>query len=87
MASDEGIPVIGARLAGINVENTPESRQKFRHMMYKTEGLSKFLGGVILEKETFAQKDADGNRVCAPLLDAGIKVWGRQPILQIKGGL
>ncbi|CBY31350.1 unnamed protein product [Oikopleura dioica] len=43
-------------------------------MMYKTEGLSKFLGGVILEKETFAQKDADGNRVCKPLLDVGIKV-------------
>ena len=56
-------------------------------MMYRAEGIGKYLGGVILEKETFAQKDSgkkifglflrlfkEGNRVCKPLLDAGIKV-------------
>ena len=51
------------RLASVGLENTAENRQKFRHMMFKTKGLGKNLGGVILEKETLYQKDASGKEL------------------------
>ena len=57
LAADEGHPVVGARLEKVGVEANEVNRQRFRHMMFKTEGkLAENLGGVILHHETIYQK-------------------------------
>lgn len=74
LAADEALAGIGQRLASVGLENTAENRQKFRHMMFKTKGLGKNLGGVILEKETLYQKDASGKPIVKALTDQGIRL-------------
>jgi len=73
LAADEGHPVVGARLEKVGVEANEVNRQRFRHMMFKTEGkLAENLGGVILHHETIYQKDENGNRIVDELTKKGI---------------
>lgn len=46
---------IGKRFELINLENTEENRRRYRQMLFTTEGIEKFISGVILYKETLRQ--------------------------------
>lgn len=78
LAADESIGTIGKRFATIDVENTEENRRKYRELLLTTEGLEKYIGGVILFSETFDQKDSEGNSFIDILkeknIHAGIKL-------------
>ncbi|RYD73501.1 MAG: fructose-bisphosphate aldolase class I [Verrucomicrobiaceae bacterium] len=39
LAADESTGTIGQRFKSINVENTEENRQKYRQLLFKTEGI------------------------------------------------
>ncbi len=60
LAADESTSTIARRFAAINVENTEENRRDYREMLFRTEGASEYISGVILFDETIRQRAADG---------------------------
>lgn len=60
LAADESTGTIKKRLASINVESTAENRRAYRQLLFTTEGMEKFISGVILFDETIRQKAEDG---------------------------
>ncbi len=85
LAADESFPTIEKRFKSINVESTEENRRAYREMLFTTEGIGKFISGVILFDETLRQRGSDG-RPFAEVLSSqgvipGIKVdTGAQPL-------
>lgn len=65
LAADESTGTIGKRLAGINLENTLENRQKYRELLFKTKGLGQYISGAIMYEETLFQKATCGT----PMVD------------------
>jgi len=77
---------IGKRLEANGMENTELNRQKWRNLLFTTEGINEFISGAILFEETLFQNDPDGK----PFVDVlnskniipGIKVdTGLKPLL------
>eukprot|EP01089_Gocevia_fonbrunei_P008104 TRINITY_DN19767_c0_g1_i1.p1 TRINITY_DN19767_c0_g1~~TRINITY_DN19767_c0_g1_i1.p1 ORF type:complete len:371 (+),score=123.99 TRINITY_DN19767_c0_g1_i1:42-1115(+) len=60
LAADESTGTIGSRFEKIQVENTEENRRQYRQLLFTTEGLEKYISGVILYDETLYQKTDDG---------------------------
>jgi fructose-bisphosphate aldolase class I len=60
LAADESLPTIGKRFAAVGVKSTPENRQVYRAMLFKTPGIEAFISGVILFEETLAQREESG---------------------------
>eukprot|EP00940_MAST-03C_sp_MAST-3C-sp2_P001605 g1605.t1 len=90
LASDESTGTIGKRLAGINMENTLENRQKYRELLYKTEGLGEYISGAIMYEETLFQKATCGTQMVDLLkkqkIVPGIKVdLGVRPLYGTDG--
>jgi len=60
------------------ITDTAENRAAYRSMLYKTEGISEYISGVILHWETLFQKDANGDQMVDLITKngmlAGIKV-------------
>ncbi|KDD72683.1 class-I fructose-bisphosphate aldolase, partial [Helicosporidium sp. ATCC 50920] len=52
LAVDESPASAGKRLASVGLPNTVEHRQRYRHMLLGTPGLSAHISGVILHEET-----------------------------------
>jgi len=78
LAADESSPTIKKRFDSIDVESTEENRRDYRQLLFTTEGVEKFISGVILFDETIRQKTDDGTPL-PELLDRrgiipGIKV-------------
>jgi len=63
LASDEsaGPWLRAGHSEAAKIPDTAENRAAYRSMLYKTEGLSQYISGVILHTETLYQSDADGN--------------------------
>merc|ERR1719436_683397 len=80
LASDESAgPWLRAGHAdAAKIADTAENRAAYRSMLYKTEGLSEYISGVILHWETLFQTDADGKKmvdlITANGMIPGIKV-------------
>lgn len=72
LAADESTGTIGNRFKGINVENIEENRRKYRQLLFKSEGIEKFISGVILYEETLYQKADDGTPFAEILKSKGI---------------
>ena len=72
LAADESSPTIKKRFDTINVESTEENRRTYRELLFTTEGVNEFIGGVILFDETLRQSTADGVPFATLLSDAGI---------------
>lgn len=72
LAADESTGTIGKRFSAINVENIEENRRKYRQLLFKTEGIEKFISGVILYEETLYQKADDGTQFVEILKSKGI---------------
>jgi fructose-bisphosphate aldolase, class I len=60
LAADESSPTIKKRFASIEVESTEESRRRYREILFTTEGIERYISGVILYDETLRQKTSDG---------------------------
>jgi fructose-bisphosphate aldolase class I len=85
LAADESTGTIGKRLASVEVEGSPETRRDYRELLFATEGLGKYISGVILYDETIRQSARDGTPFVKLLarqhILPGIKVdTGTQPL-------
>ena len=63
LAADESTPTCTSRLQSIGVESTFESRNEYRDMLFSTEGLEKFISGVILFDETLKQSTTCSDKI------------------------
>jgi len=72
LAADESTPTIGKRFASINVDSTPDSRRAYRSCLFTTDGLGKYISGVILYDETLRQTTEQGTSIPEALASAGI---------------
>jgi fructose-bisphosphate aldolase class I len=90
LAADESTATIEKRFKALDIDNTEESRRRYRQMLFTTPGLGQFISGVILYDETIRQK-SDGGRAFADVLAAagimpGIKVdRGAKPLAGAPG--
>jgi fructose-bisphosphate aldolase, class I len=72
LAADESSGTIKRRFDAIGVESTEDNRRDYRELLFRTDGASKFISGVILYDETIRQKGADGTPLVKVLTDQGI---------------
>ena len=72
LAADESTGTIKKRLDTINVESTEETRRRYREILFTTEGIEKYIGGVILYDETLRQGTKDGTSFAKLLSSRGI---------------
>ena len=90
LAADESTGTIKKRFDSISVESTESNRRAYRNLLFTTEGMEQFIGGVILFDETIHQRADDGTPF-AELLAAkgvvpGIKVdTGAHPLAGTRG--
>src|SRR4030067_834258 len=63
LAADESSPTIKKRFDSIKVESTEENRRRYREILFTTEGIERYIGGVILFDETLPQGPRDGGEV------------------------
>lgn len=72
LAADESTPTIKKRFERVNVESTEESRRRYREILFTSEGIEHYIGGVILYDETLRQSTRDGTPFAELLLSRGI---------------
>jgi len=86
LACDESTGTVGARLEANGMENIEANRQKWRNLLFTTEGIGEYISGAILFEETLFQDDPNGK----PFVDVlngngiipGIKVdTGLKPLV------
>ena len=81
LAADESTGTMTKRLSNVNVESTAENRLKFREILFSSEGMKNYIGGVILYDETIKQKTSLGKTI--PEL---IKSFGSVPGIKVDTG-
>ena len=78
LAADESTNTIKKRFDSINIKSTKQTRCDYREILFSSNGMSKFISGVILFEETFFQKNKQGQSLKKILENAncfpGIKV-------------
>ena len=72
LAADESNPTIKKRFDSIKVESTEENRRRYREILFTTEGIERYIGGVILFDETLRQGTRDGTPFAELLSRRGI---------------
>ena len=73
LAADESTGTIGSRLEQINTENTFESRNAYRDLLFSSEGIEQYISGVIMYDETLRQSSlSDGKPYTEYLSNKGI---------------
>ncbi len=72
LAADESNPTIKKRFDPIGVESTEENRRRYREILFTTEGIERYIGGVILFDETLRQSSRDGMPFAHLLSERGI---------------
>ncbi len=97
LAADESNPTIKKRFDTIRLESTEENRRRYRELLFTTEGIERYISGVILFDETLRQRSADGvpfaellsNRGIIPgiKVDKGAKPLALYPSEKITEGL
>ncbi len=85
LAIDETPGTIGGRFEKLGIESTPENRSAYRELLITTPDLGSWIGGAILQDETFSQKTTSGTTFPEELakrnIAAGIKVdTGAKPL-------
>jgi fructose-bisphosphate aldolase class I len=73
LAADESNPTINKRFDTIKVESTEENRRRYREILFTTEGIERYIGGVILFDETLRQSTRDGTPFAELLSSRGIE--------------
>ena len=97
LAADESTGTMTKRLASVGVESTAKNRLKFREILFSSEGMKNYIGGVILYDETIKQKTSNGKTIpeliesFGPIpgikVDTGAKVLASSPEEKITEGL
>lgn len=72
LAADESNPTIKKRFDTIKVESTEENRRRYRDILFTTDGIERYIGGVILYDETLRQNTRDGVPFTGLLVGRGI---------------
>ena len=72
LAADESNGTMTKRLEAVNVTSTPENRLLFRETLFSSEGLNKYIGGVILYDETINQTTNFGKSIPDLISSSGI---------------
>jgi fructose-bisphosphate aldolase, class I len=72
LAADESTGTIKKRFDAIGVESTPDNRRDYREMLFRsTDGMGKYISGVILYDETIRQAAKDGTPLVKLIEKAG----------------
>ena len=71
LAADESTGTMTKRLENVKISSTPENRILFRETLFSSEGMKKYIGGVILYDETIKQKSSTGKNIPDMLLEIG----------------
>ncbi len=97
LAADESTGTMTKRLDAVNVKSTPENRLLFRETLFSSEGMKKFIGGVILYDETIKQESSKKYKIPELIsnmgstpgikVDTGAKVLANSPEEKITEGL
>lgn len=74
LAADESAETLGRRLSKVGVESSEENRRRFREVLFTTRGIEQYIGGVILNPETFGQRDSSGELLTSVLRKKDIEV-------------
>lgn len=72
LAADESSGTIKKRFDSIGVESTEENRRNYREMLFRTEGASDYISGIILYDETLRQDGSDRTKLSKVISDQGI---------------
>ena len=72
LAADESSGTIKRRFDTINLTSTEDARRDYREMLFRAEGLGKYISGVILYDETLRQSAKDGTKLAALLSSQNI---------------
>src|SRR3989344_4837680 len=90
LAADESSGTIKKRFDAVGVEDNEENRRAYRNTLLTTEGLEKYISGVILYDETLRKKASDGTPFAEVLskkgILPGIKVDAGAKDLALHGG-
>ena len=97
LAADESTGTMTKRLEAVNVKSTSENRLLFRETLFSSEGMKKFIGGVILYDETIKQTASSKKTIPELILssgavpgikvDTGAKILSGSPDEKITEGL
>ena len=63
LAADESNGTMTKRLEAVNVISTPENRLSFREILFSSDGMKDYIGGVILFDETINQISSSGKSI------------------------
>jgi len=63
LAADESNGTMTKRLEAVNVKSTPENRLSFREILFSSDGMKDYIGGVILYDETINQISSTGKSI------------------------
>ena len=63
LAADESNGTMTKRLEAVNVTSTPENRLLFRELLFSSESMREYIGGVILYDETINQTTSFGKSI------------------------
>ena len=63
LAADESNGTMTKRLEAVNVKSTPENRLSFREILFSSDGMKDYIGGVILFDETINQISSTGKSI------------------------
>ena len=72
LAADESSPTIKKRFDTIGAESTEENRRRYREMLFTSDGVAGYIGGVILFDETIRQSTSEGVSFPQYLSDLGM---------------
>ncbi|MDQ3186058.1 MAG: fructose-bisphosphate aldolase class I [Pseudomonadota bacterium] len=72
LAADESNPTIKKRFDSIKLESTEENRRRYRELLFTTDGIERYISGVILFDETLRQSSHDGTSFAKLLSNRGI---------------
>jgi fructose-bisphosphate aldolase class I len=72
LAADESHPSLEKRFQALGIENTEDSRRRYRQMLFTTAGIEEAISGVILFDETLRQRADDGTPLGELLARRGI---------------
>ncbi|MDO8860577.1 class I fructose-bisphosphate aldolase [Haliea sp. E1-2-M8] len=72
LAADESGRTIRKRFESVKVEATEENRRRYREILFTTDGIERYIGGVILFEETLRQTTRDGTPFAELLSSRGI---------------
>ena len=72
LAADESNGTMTKRLEAVNVKSTPESRLSFREILFSSDGMKDYIGGVILYDETINQISSTGKSIPDLISSSGV---------------